>query len=68
MRYVPALPLPDVLKQYMLFSEESLTDVEVALNGDKSGSGSPSEHDESDEQGDSDDDDSDGELSDSDGT
>jgi hypothetical protein len=29
-RYVPALPLPDALKQYLLFSEEKLGDFEDA--------------------------------------
>jgi hypothetical protein len=33
-RYVPALPLPDALKQYMLFSAERQTDDEHALLDD----------------------------------
>ncbi len=58
MRYVPALPLPDGLKQYMLFSEERLADAEDDVDDDDDESdrdSSPSEDDEADEQSYSDD-------------
>jgi hypothetical protein len=56
-RYVPALPLPDVLRQYMLFSAERVVDEEVALKEDLFDYESSEQEEDDDEQDDSEDDD-----------